>query len=49
VTINGEPTRIIVRTQGSTEPHFGESVRVALNSPARVHVFDPDTGERLPD
>jgi multiple sugar transport system ATP-binding protein len=49
VRIGDTPTRIIVRTPGSTEPQFGESVRVALNTSARLHVFDPVTGDRLPD
>lgn len=40
--------RIIVRTPGVSVPAFGQNVRVALRDPRTVHLFHPDTGDRLP-
>ena len=48
-TIKGAPTKIIVRTAGNEAPSFGQTVRIGLRTPARVHVFDPGSGARLPD
>jgi multiple sugar transport system ATP-binding protein len=46
------PTKVIVRTEGAggyaEAPAFGDTVRVALRHPDRVHAFHPGTGERLP-
>ncbi|WP_028934579.1 ABC transporter ATP-binding protein [Pseudonocardia spinosispora] len=39
--------RIVVRTPGSRTPSYGQQVRVGLNQPHTVHLFDPDTGERV--
>jgi multiple sugar transport system ATP-binding protein len=41
------PRRLVVRTADSEVPTFGQTVRVALREPSRVHVFDPRTGDRL--
>jgi multiple sugar transport system ATP-binding protein len=49
VPIHNTPTRIIVRTTGAEAPAFGQTVRVGLRTPARLHVFDPTEGNRLPD
>ena len=48
----GTPTKVIVRTEGAggyaEAPAFGDTVRVALRHPDRVHAFHSGTGERLP-
>jgi multiple sugar transport system ATP-binding protein len=49
VSINNEPVRMIVRTVGTEAPAFGQTVRVGLRTPERVHTFDPGSGDRLPD
>ncbi|MGI8815206.1 MAG: ABC transporter ATP-binding protein [Pseudonocardia sp.] len=49
VPVNGTPAKMIVRTDGSRSPSFGDTVRVGLREPARVHTFHAETGERLPD
>jgi len=49
VVVGETPAKVIVRTEGGgAAPSFGDSVRVGLRSPDRVHVFDAATGERLP-
>jgi multiple sugar transport system ATP-binding protein len=49
VTINNEPVRMIVRTTGAEAPAFGQTVRVGLRTPEKVHAFDPGSGARLTD
>ena len=49
VLIKGTPTKVTVRTEGGEAPSFGETVRVGLRTSARVHIFNPDSGDRLPD
>ncbi len=49
VLIEGEPVKIIVRAEGGAAPSFGETVRVGLRAPVRVHAFNLRSGERLPD
>ncbi|WP_028937396.1 ABC transporter ATP-binding protein [Pseudonocardia spinosispora] len=46
--INGAAKRIVVRVSDGALPAFGETVRVALREPHRVHLFDPATGVRNP-
>jgi multiple sugar transport system ATP-binding protein len=43
------PERFVVRVDGRSSPSFGSRVRVALREGEAVHVFDPETGERLGD
>ena len=49
VVINNEPVRMIVRTTGAEAPAFGQTVRVGLRTPEKVHTFDPSSGLRLAD
>jgi multiple sugar transport system ATP-binding protein len=42
-----EPARVTVRTGGDAVPAFGDTVRVGLVNPDRVHLFHPETGVRL--
>jgi multiple sugar transport system ATP-binding protein len=40
---------MIVRTTGAESPAFGQTVRVGLRTPEKVHAFDPGSGLRLTD
>ncbi|WP_189055356.1 ABC transporter ATP-binding protein [Longimycelium tulufanense] len=45
--VGDRPERFIVRVDGRTPPAFGQRVRVAVRDLDEVHVFHPETGERL--
>jgi multiple sugar transport system ATP-binding protein len=45
-TLAGGAGNVVVRCDGRTHPSIGETVRAAVNH-AEVHVFHPDTGERI--
>ncbi|HEY2205991.1 MAG TPA: sn-glycerol-3-phosphate ABC transporter ATP-binding protein UgpC [Pseudonocardia sp.] len=49
VRVNNVPTRMVVRTPGRAAPEYGQTVRVALGVPGRVHPFDVNSGLRLPE
>ncbi|MEQ3549370.1 sn-glycerol-3-phosphate ABC transporter ATP-binding protein UgpC [Pseudonocardia nematodicida] len=42
------PGRVTVRTGPGVAPAAGSTIRVGLADPAAVHLFDADTGARLP-
>lgn len=48
IDVAGSAERFVVRTDGRTTPRLGEQVTVELRDPDEVHLFHPDTGERIP-
>jgi multiple sugar transport system ATP-binding protein len=46
--LNGEPTRLVARTEARNAPQQGERVTLRPR-PEEAHLFDPESGERLTD
>jgi multiple sugar transport system ATP-binding protein len=46
--VEGTPNTVIVRVAGRDAVHKGDLIHVTTD-PANVHLFDTDTGERIPD
>ncbi|WP_285502737.1 TOBE domain-containing protein, partial [Actinokineospora sp. NBRC 105648] len=48
-SLAGEPTapRLVLRADGRTPPSLGQTVRVVLRHPEEIHVFHPESGDRL--
>jgi multiple sugar transport system ATP-binding protein len=44
--LNGEKLQVVVRTDGRTPPRAGDMVEVSIGL-NHIHLFDPETGERL--
>ena len=42
-----EESRLVLRVDGRTPPALGQTVTVALRHPDEMHLFHPETGERL--
>ncbi|MEV0054791.1 sn-glycerol-3-phosphate ABC transporter ATP-binding protein UgpC [Saccharopolyspora shandongensis] len=45
--VAGSEQRLVVRVDGRTPPYIGQRIRVAVRDTAEVHVFDPNTAQRL--
>jgi multiple sugar transport system ATP-binding protein len=45
-TIAGSESSVVVRCDGRSHPSIGETVHATVDH-AAVHVFDPDSGERI--
>ncbi|WP_026424452.1 ABC transporter ATP-binding protein [Actinokineospora inagensis] len=42
-----EGPRLVLRVDGRTPPGLGQRVRVVLRDPSEIHLFHPETGDRL--
>ncbi|GAA3005365.1 sn-glycerol-3-phosphate ABC transporter ATP-binding protein UgpC [Actinokineospora diospyrosa] len=40
-------TRVVLRVDGRTPPTLGDTIRVAIRNPDELHVFHPETGDRV--
>jgi len=47
VRIGDRSERFIVRVDGRTPPTFGQKVKVAVRDLEEIHLFDPESGNRL--
>jgi multiple sugar transport system ATP-binding protein len=47
VRIAGEAERFVLRVDGRTPPQLGQQVKIAIRDADEVHLFHPETGERL--
>jgi len=47
--IEDRSERVILRVDGRTPPRIGETLGVAIDNASEVHVFNPETGERITD
>ena len=47
VAVGGSSERFVVRADGRTPPALGQQVKVALRDAGEVHLFHPETGDRL--
>jgi multiple sugar transport system ATP-binding protein len=47
VNIGDSPERFVVRVDGRTPPQLGQNVKIAVRDANEVHLFHPETGERL--
>ncbi|RJQ82640.1 sn-glycerol-3-phosphate ABC transporter ATP-binding protein UgpC [Pseudonocardiaceae bacterium YIM PH 21723] len=47
VRIGGSAQRFIVRVDGRTPPAMGQTVKVGVRDAGEVHLFHPETGERI--
>ncbi|PRX45435.1 carbohydrate ABC transporter ATP-binding protein (CUT1 family) [Prauserella shujinwangii] len=48
VQLGDRSARVIVRGDSRMPPRLGEVVHVTVSNPDEAHLFDPNTGERLP-
>ncbi|MBM7773461.1 multiple sugar transport system ATP-binding protein [Actinokineospora baliensis] len=42
-----DPTRVVIRVDGRTPPTLGDTIRVAIRNPDELHLFHPETGDRV--
>jgi multiple sugar transport system ATP-binding protein len=49
VRIGDSPERFVVRVDGRTPPSLGQQVKVAVRDASEIHLFHPETGNRLTD
>lgn len=47
IDVDGAPQRFVVRTDGRTPPALGQRVNVAFRDADEIHLFHPETGDRL--
>jgi multiple sugar transport system ATP-binding protein len=47
VRIGESSERFVVRVDGRTPPSLGQNVKIAVRDASEVHLFHPETGERL--
>jgi multiple sugar transport system ATP-binding protein len=47
VRIAGTAERFVVRVDGRTPPQLGQNVKIAIRDADEVHLFHPETGDRL--
>ena len=47
VKIGDASQRFVVRVDGRTPPTLGQHVKVAVRDDTEIHLFHPETGERL--
>ncbi|KEI43494.1 ABC transporter ATP-binding protein [Saccharopolyspora rectivirgula] len=47
VEVGGSRQRLVLRTDGRTSPALGERIRVAVRDFEEVHLFHPESGQRL--
>ncbi|ALG05912.1 ABC transporter ATP-binding protein [Kibdelosporangium phytohabitans] len=47
VKIGDGSERFVVRVDGRTPPQLGQNVKIAVRDASEVHLFHPETGERL--
>jgi multiple sugar transport system ATP-binding protein len=47
ITVGGSQERFVVRADGRTPPTLGQQVKVQLRDNTEVHLFNPETGDRL--
>ncbi|MEV6234899.1 sn-glycerol-3-phosphate ABC transporter ATP-binding protein UgpC [Saccharopolyspora shandongensis] len=47
IDVNGSQERFVVRADGRTPPALGQQVKVALRDHSEIHLFHPETGDRL--
>ncbi|WP_199430901.1 ABC transporter ATP-binding protein [Qaidamihabitans albus] len=48
VQIGDRSTRVIVRAESRKPPRLGEVVNITVANPDEAHLFNPESGERLP-
>ncbi|RLK61379.1 ABC transporter ATP-binding protein [Actinokineospora cianjurensis] len=48
-SVANDPTgpRLVLRVDGRTPPGLGQTVRVVLRDPSEIHLFHPESGDRL--
>ncbi|SES47351.1 ABC transporter ATP-binding protein [Actinokineospora terrae] len=44
---DADPTRLVLRVDGRTPPALGATIRVAVRNPEELHLFHPESGDRL--
>jgi multiple sugar transport system ATP-binding protein len=49
VRIGDSSERFVVRVDGRTPPTLGQQVKVAVRDASEIHLFNPETGNRLTD
>ncbi|SFP25704.1 multiple sugar transport system ATP-binding protein [Amycolatopsis arida] len=47
VRVSGEDERFVVRMDGRVPPSLGDTLQVTVRDPDEVHLFHPESGERL--
>ncbi len=47
IDVDGAPQRFVVRADGRTPPALGERVHVTFRDSDEIHVFHPETGNRI--
>ncbi|MCE6999522.1 sn-glycerol-3-phosphate ABC transporter ATP-binding protein UgpC [Saccharothrix sp. S26] len=49
IRIGDTPERFVVRVDGRTPPTLGQTVKIAVRDASEIHLFHPESGNRLTD